>query len=318
MEIDKIIIVTRLTRLEENVKRFNTKAQASFFVKKRGQSFEDYEVEDDHYRHARDVVVKAIPPGIKFQIIDRNFLPNFLFGPKDAIITLGQDGLVVNVAKYLNGQTIIAINPDPERFDGILLPFRENEALGAIDSLLGDKFNIRNVSMARVDMNDGQKLYAFNDLFIGPSSHISARYTIHYGKKIERQMSSGIIVSTPAGSTGWISSLFNMANGISHFQGKKNIIKNKSMGWEEKKLTFVVREPFRSQWSGVEIVAGEVSGDQELILESHMAEKGVIFSDGMESDFMEFNSGATARIHLAEKTTKLLMNNNTPAGTVAK
>ncbi len=307
MEIEKIILVIRATRLQESVQRFSSKAQAKFFVQSRGQSFDDYEKEDSNYQYARDQVAHAIPPDIKLQVIDRSFLPNFVFGPKDVVMTLGQDGLVVNTAKYLNGQPIIAVNPDPDRFDGILLPFQIPTLAQAVNSLLKGSPRIRNITMAKVELNDGQSLFAFNDFFIGAKSHTSARYTIKFQGRQERHSSSGVVISTPAGSTGWLSSLFNMAKGIAGFQGDKSELGGMRLDWDERRLIFIVREPFRSKWSSADLVAGEISEQNKIVLESHMPEAGVIFSDGMESDFLEFNSGTTASIGLAEKMTRLVV-----------
>jgi NAD kinase len=309
MEIDKIILITRPTRLEDASRRYNTKSQAKFFVQSRGQSFDDYEREDENYARARDLTLKAFPADARVQVVDRSFLPNLLFGPRDLVVTLGQDGLVVNAAKYLDGQPILAINPDPARFDGVLLPFRPEDAFNAVVGIQEGRLAERSISMARVDLNDGQKLYAFNDFFIGARSHISARYTLHYRKKTERHSSSGLIVSTPAGSTGWLSSMFNMARGVARFAGVKGLepVQPRAIAWEERRLVFVVREPFRSNWSGADLVVGDIGEGDELRIESHMPESGVIFSDGMEADFLEFNSGATAVVKLAEKTTRLLL-----------
>lgn len=308
MEIDRIVIVTRLTRLEENERKFNTKAQAKFFVEKRGQSFKDYEVEYDNYMFAREKIVKTIPKEIKFQVIDRNFLPNFIFTNKDLILTLGQDGLVVNTAKYLNGQKIIGVNPDTARFDGILLPYNIENASAGMHSVFNGTDITTDITMAKIELNDGQSLYAFNDFFIGTNSHISARYSIEYNKLKETQISSGVIISTPAGSTGWLSSLYNMTKGINKFSNIKTDIKNMQLNWEEKKLVFMVREPFKSKWSQTEIVAGLIKEKQALRIESFMAEKGIIFSDGMENDFIEFNSGAISFVSIADKSTKLVLN----------
>ncbi|HMV45016.1 MAG TPA: NAD+ kinase [Leptospiraceae bacterium] len=307
MDIEKIVLVIRATRLQESVQRFSTKAQAKFFVKSRGQSFDDYEKEDSNYQYARDQVTHAIPSDIKLQVIDRSFLPNFVFGPKDIVMTLGQDGLVVNTAKYLNGQPIVAVNPDPERFDGILLPFQISTLPKAMHSLLKGSPRIRNITMGKVQLNDGQSLFAFNDFFVGARSHISARYTIKFRGREERHSSSGVIVSTPAGSTGWLSSVFNMAKGIANFRGDNSDLSPSRLEWDERRMIFVVREPFKSKWSGSDLVAGEISEQNNIILESHMPESGVIFSDGMESDFLEFNSGTTATIALAEKFTRLVV-----------
>ena len=63
-------------------------------------------------------------------------------------------------------------------------------------------------------MIDGQRLLAFNDLFIGARTHVSARYRVEYAGKQEQQSSSGLLVSTGAGSTGWLSSVMNMPSAV--------------------------------------------------------------------------------------------------------
>jgi len=175
--------------------------------------------------------------------------------------------------------------------------------------------------MGRADLNDGQSLLAFNDFFVGTQLQTSARYTIHYRNVEERHISSGIVVSTPAGSTGWLSSFYHMTKGINAFLGndlpssfsktfvKKSKIEDAApfrMDWEDRKMVFMVREPFRSQWSQSEIVAGEIGEREDLILESLMPEGGIIFSDGMLDDFLQFNSGSAVRIHLAAEKAELV------------
>ncbi len=132
-------------------------------------------------------------------------------------MTLGQDGLVANTAKYAGAQPIVAVNPEPIRFDGILLPFLPDQARTAVGQVLDAKAAVREVTLADATLNDGQRLLAFNDLFLGARSHVSALYRIVCGKRSETQSSSGVLVSTGAGSTGWISSVFNMASGCDEF-----------------------------------------------------------------------------------------------------
>src|ERR1700746_4011675 len=120
----KIVLVTRKTRLEELVERFNTREQAKFYIEHMGLDFSDYDREHATYagavRQLRRDLEGLLP---KLQVIDRGFLPTFLFTPEDLVVTIGQDGLVVNTAKYLSGQPVVAVNPDPSRYDGILLPY---------------------------------------------------------------------------------------------------------------------------------------------------------------------------------------------------
>ena len=218
------------------------------------------------------------------------------------------DGLVVNTAKYLSGQPLLAFNPDPEHIDGILLPFRVKDAPGALRRLLAGQASIRQVSMAEAFLNDGQALLAFNDLFIGIQSHASARYHIRAGDRDEEQSSSGIIVSTGAGATGWLSSLFNMAEGMwTAFGGAPAELPRLSLSWEADRLVFVVREPFASKTSSARLVCGVITPESPLLLESHMPDSGLIFSDGVQNDFLAFNAGARATIRLAEKKTCLVV-----------
>lgn len=309
MDFEKIVLVTRKTRLDGLVERFNTIGQAKFYIEHSGGDFALYEREHAAYMNALGDLRSSLQKLAKLQEIERGFLPNFLFAPGDLVVTIGIDGLVVNTAKYLDGQPVIAVNPDPAHVDGLLLPFNVQSAIPVVQNMLKGKIHTRKISMAEVLLNDGQSLLAFNDLFIGVKSHISARYSIHFANEEEHHSSSGILISTGVGSTGWLSSMFNMANGLygAFAKDKHQALEPMQMNWESDRLVFVVREPFISKTSSAEIVSGLVTPEFPLVIESEMAENGVIFSDGVESDYLPFNSGAVATISLAKKKTQLVV-----------
>ncbi len=302
---EKLVLVTRRTRLDELIARFNTRAQAKFYIEHSGGDFGDYEREHDAYARARDEVWDAMDLGIPRQQVDRSLVPTFLFGTHDVIVTLGQDGLVANTAKYAGARPIVGVNPDPPRFDGVLLPFLPVQSRAAIGRVLEGKARLRAVTLAEATLADGQRLLAFNDLFIGARTHVSARYRIRAASGMEAQSSSGVLISTGAGSTGWLSSVFNMAAGISTFSGGRRGTPVR-LDWEDPRLVFVVREPFTSRHSASEIVAGWVAEEEPLILESLMPSGGVIFSDGVEADFLRFDAGAVARIGVARERASLV------------
>ncbi|MGN6552942.1 MAG: sugar kinase [Verrucomicrobiota bacterium] len=321
---NKIVLVTRPTRLAELVIRFNTVSQARFYVEHQGADFSDYIREDETYHRALSEAQLALAQVGRVQIVDRGFLPNFVFAPDDTVVTLGQDGLVANTLKYLNGQPVVGVNPDPERWDGRLLPFRVSDLPKVMPEVVLRKRHMRSVTMAKAALNNGQSLYGVNDLFIGPKTHCSARYLIRSAEASETQSSSGVIVSTGMGSTGWLKSLLTGAAAITQtagstlrhqatadlFEGASN--KKKSNGkvrmnvksefaWDANYLFYTVREPFPTNTTGASLVFGRVTAETPLILESRMAENGVIFSDGIEKDFLEFNSGTQAVIGIAER-----------------
>jgi NAD kinase len=302
----KLVIVTRKTRLQELVERFNTRSQARFYLEHAGGDFAGYEREDDAYRSSLEVLRRSLDFEMPQQLVDRTLVPTFQFQTEDLVVTLGQDGLVANTAKYVGNQPIVAVNPEPGRFDGILLPFLPEQARSAVAKVIEAKAKIHEVTLAEIRLEDGQRLLAFNDLFIGARSHVSALYRISRGEKSEVQSSSGVLVSTGAGSTGWLSSVFNMAAGVARFCGGTGLTPLR-MPWEDRRLIYVVREPFVSRHSQAGIVVGMLESGEELALESLMPSGGAVFSDGMEADFLQFNSGAIAKVRAAEQRARLVV-----------
>lgn len=305
MSVEYAIIIKNKTRLETLIEKFNTKAQARFYIESLGGDFNDYENENEIFHSSLSKVQRNLSTVLKNKIVERSFLPSFIFNHKQVIVTVGQDGLVANTAKYVKQIPIVAINPDPERFDGVLLPFNTDNFLAAIDNVITNNYKSKLTSFAEAKLNDGQRLIAFNDLFIGATSHVSARYQIKYNNKTEEQSSSGIIVSTQAGSTGWLSSIFNMSFGIHKFIEKDNS-KKKYAKLKDNQLMFAVREPFASKRSQVETIAGIITGQSKLVIQSFMPSNGLIFSDGIETDFLKFNSGAIATIGIADEKANLV------------
>jgi NAD kinase len=305
MSFEYAIIVKSKTRLESLIERFNTKAQAKFYIERLGGNFEEYEIEDQIFKNALNSLQTQLSNVIKNKTIDRQYISSYIFSKKNIIIVIGQDGLVANTAKYSVNLPIIAVNPDIERYDGILLPFNISNFIHGVENVLTDNYNAKIMRFAEAKLNDGQRLLAFNDLFIGASSHASAHYKITFKNKTEQHSSSGIIISTSAGSTGWLSSIFNMAYGITNMFDKNLTLKQPKL--KEEDLLFAVREPFKSIRTQTEITAGIIRNNT-LTVESFMPNNGIIFSDGVENDFLKFNSGSIATIGIAKETANIVMN----------
>jgi NAD kinase len=306
---EKVVIVTRRTELEELVARFNSVPQARFYLEHAGQVFAPIAERHAQYHVVLEKVRHAVPRGLKSQVIDRAFLPQFLFGEADLVMTVGPDGLVVNVAKYLQAQPVFALNPDPGSIDGLLLPFTVERFAEAFQRTLQGEQPLRPVTMAQARLNDGQTLLAFNDLFIGARSHVSARYEIAQDGRRETQSSSGVIVSTGAGSTGWLQSVYAGAAAVVMALGGtvQPPPERGRLPWDTDHLMYAVREPFPSKATQTTLAFGAIDAERPLTLTSQMADNGVIFSDGMETDFLAFNAGSTATIGLAPNRVQLVV-----------
>ncbi len=305
----KVILVSRKTRLAELIARFNTEAQARFYIEHLGADFSDYQREHAAYSGALQQTQSILATLGRVQMLERSFLPNYVFGPNDIVLVLGQDGLVANTLKYLQGQSVLGVNPDPARWEGVLLPFQVGDLAKVLPEILFNHRPTRTVTMAQASLNNGQTLLGVNDLFIGPKSHGSARYSIELGDRQEHQSSSGVIVSTGLGSTGWFKSLITGAVGVAaSFQsGAPAAPPVTSFPWDSAYLRFTVREPFPSKTTAATLLYGQISAGCPLVLTSQMAENGVIFSDGIEADFLEFSSGTRASICLAEQRANLIL-----------
>lgn len=302
----RIILITRSTRLQELVARYNTVEQAKFQAEHLGLDFSDFLLEDRQYQFAlKQTSIKLEAHG-RLQILDRGFLPNFMF-PHDAlVVVLGQDGLVANTLKYLEGQAVLALNPDLNRWDGKLLPFEPKELDKLLPEIFANKRPTREVVLGIAKLSDGQQLLAVNDFYIGAKSHVSSRYQITSGDLHEQHSSSGIIVSTGLGSTGWLRSVLTGANAITGQSTKTAQLLENGFAWDSQRLIFSVREPFPSISSQASCVFGNVSNKKPLVIRSLMPEGGVIFSDGMEADGLEFRSGLEATISIAEQRGQLI------------
>ena len=304
----KVVLVTRRTRLEELVARYHTLAQARFYIEHLGAELSDYLCENAAYSASLQVAVQALHSWGRYQIVDRAYLPNFVFAADDIVVALGQDGLVANTMKYLSGQPLVGVNPEPSRWDGILLPFEAKDLSALIDEVAGERRATKSVTMAEARLSDGQTLRAVNDLFIGPRTHTSALYDIQIGERHESHSSSGIIVSTGLGSTAWMKSIVTGSVRIANaLRATGDGYEYRPQPWDTELLTFAVREPFPSRSSSAELVYGTVTAERPLKLRSRMPENGVIFSDGMESDYLRFTAGLEATITVSERAGRLVI-----------
>lgn len=304
--MNKIVIITRKTRLAELIFKYNTLEQAKFYIEHMGADFSDYLIEDKNYRQAVKQVMEIAGRYARVQEIDREFVPNMIFGKEDIVIAVGQDGLVANVMKYLEGQPLIGVNPDTRRWDGVLLPFEAGEMTELLPKVISGSYNGRDVTMAEAVTRDGQRMLAVNDLFIGCRTQASARYDVRWNQREENQSSSGIIISTGLGSTGWYRSIMTQARKMAEIF-KCGTLAEPSIAWDAPRLVFVVREPYPSRSTQADIVYGQIHPTDSFQVVSKMPVNGVVFSDGMEEDAIHFLSGMEVTVGIAEKKGRLVV-----------
>jgi NAD kinase len=306
MVLDKIVVVTKKTMLEELLLEHATISQTRFYLESRGKNFDKYLNSHQEYISTISDTIKNLPNEYKKQIIDKSLLSTYQFDEHDIIIVVGDPGLFVNTAKYSKLQPIISITGEPKQYDNIFTTCVPTQIRKKIQNLVKGDIKIEELTMAQAVLDDGQTLLALNDLFIGKKTHVSARYTLSQDKITEAQSSSGIVVSTGTGSTAWMNSLFVGAYGI---LGRANSIEKANLEIFERNsnyLRYFVREPFPTKTTSCEMITGYVNFEHPLNIISNMVEDGVIFSDGIEKDYISFNAGASVKIMPAKNKVQLV------------
>ena len=276
----RAVVVTRPTDYETLLLRHGTREQARFFLRSRGEKLDDAEARHGVVAEALHKVVAAIPSAWRRARVGRADLHRFLFEPEDLVVAVGQDGLVANVAKYARGRCVVGVNPSRKLFDGVLVR-HPPEAMGDLYAQFargGLPFEER--ALVQAVTSDGQSLLALNEIYVGHRTHQSSRYVLALGDRRERHSSSGLIIATGTGASGWAKSV-----------SRRRVDAAPLPGPTSPDLAFYVREAWPSVRTGTDLTDGLITPGEELIVASEMNEGGVVFGDGIEDDRLELPYG---------------------------
>jgi NAD kinase len=293
--VPRVVVVRRKTDYTLLLEQHGTHEQARFFLKTRDQDVDHVRERHEQVQRQLELVTGAIPNAWRRAQVDRSDLHRFLFEPEDLVVAFGQDGLVANLAKYLDGQPVIGINPEPERNDGVLVPCRAEHARDLMEATAAGAIALERRTMVCAELDDGQRLVALNEIFVGHRSHQSARYQIRWRSDDERQSSSGVVIATGTGATGWARSIHRQRHTVVQLPTP-----------QERRLAFFVREAFPSVATGTRLTDGELGDGDPLELVSRMDGGGVAFGDGIEDDRLTFGWGRRLSVGLAKKTLALV------------
>ena len=292
----RVVIVTRPTELDRVLARHGTYAQAKFAMRTWGQDIEVVRDRHERFEDALAEVTAQVPLDWRRARVTREQLDRFLFAPEDIVVAVGQDGLVANVAKYVSTQPVIGINPDPDEYAGVLVKHHAKRTRRLLLGVVHERCELqeRRMVVARTAM--GMELRALNEIFVGHRSHQSARYAIACRGCAERQISSGLIIATGTGATGWARSI--LAQRGAPIDPPRP---------EEGRLIYLVREAYASPSSGTSITQGALVDGESLELVSHMEQGGVAFGDGIEDAPLPLPFGMTLTVSLAPGALRLIV-----------
>ncbi|MFI9629030.1 hypothetical protein [Streptomyces sp. NPDC052042] len=292
----RAVLVHRTTEYEELLARHGTHGQAAFFLSSRGRSIDEVVARHRRTRQALTDVAAAVPLQWRRSRVERADLDRFLFGPEDVVVVVGQDGLVANTAKYLTGQPVVGIDTDPGRNPGVLVRHRPPDAGALLRAAASPGGRTEELTMVEAVADDTERLLALNEICFGPPGHQTARYRLcadTSGTPAEPQASSGVLVGTGTGATGWIRSLWQERHSALRLPAPTDA-----------RLLWFVREAWPSPATGTSLVAGELERGQGLRLTVE-SDRVVVFGDGMEADALELTWGQSVRLGVAATSLRL-------------
>ncbi len=182
----------------------------------------------------------------------------------DLILSVGGDGTLLEVSRYAGDTPVLGVNSDPVRSTAFFCAADRTTIGQRFGDLLNDALALTSLARLQLAINDQVlPFYALNDLLI---AHINpaamAVYDLSIGAECERQKSSGIWLSTAAGSTAGI----RAAGG-------------RVLPLHSRKRQYLVREPYAGNGQRYRLLKGAVSPDTAIEVTSRMR-RGRVFIDG--------------------------------------
>lgn len=290
----RVVTVVRRTQLEDVLAQHPTRGQAEYFLRTRGDGLDRLRAIHDKVVAARRAVAAAVPDDCRRATVERADLGRFLFAPEDIVVVVGQDGLVANVAKYLDNQLVVGIDPSDGANPGVLVRHAPTAAVDVVAQAVAGALPVETRTKVAARLDDGQVLDALNEVFVGHAGHQSARYDLAVGGKPPvAQSSSGVIVGTGTGATGWCASL------AGQHRDAPELPEPTSTG-----LAWFVREAWPSPTTDVSRTSGVLTAREELRL-TIRSESLVVFGDGMEDDRLVATWGQVVTVTTADRPLRL-------------
>lgn len=292
----RVVVVHRRTEYDELLARHGTRGQAAFFLRSRDRDIAEVDARHDAITQARQQVASAIPADWRRGTVERADLAHFLFAPDDIFVVVGQDGLVANTAKYLDGQPVLGLNPEPLVNPGVLVRHPVEACAELLVTVAAGRSQIQQRAMVHATTDDGQQLLALNEAYLGSPGHQSSRYRLELADgSRERQSSSGVLVGTGTGASGWCRSVW---------QERQSALRLPAP--QETALCWFVREAWPSPATGTRHTEGLLTEPQTLRVSAE-SDDLVVFGDGIEGDRIPLSWGQTVTFRVAARRLALVL-----------
>lgn len=208
----------------------------------------------------------------------------------DLVISIGGDGTALGASHYVRGGALIGVNSAPGDSVGHFCSVNRKNFAARLDAALSGKVKPKELARLQIVLDEKPlPELALNDVLIAHQCTASTtRYLLKVGRREEEHRSSGIWISTAAGSTA----------GIGSAGGKK-------MPLGSKRIQYLVRELYREPKRTYSLTRGFIEAGEEILVASKMA-AGELYIDGAKTRY-EFPFGARAKISVAQSALRLFL-----------
>ena len=243
------------------------------------------------YKSTLDLVKSVLKKyGVNYNLADRDKLKKEQFLGKDLIIAIGGDGTFLRAAHFVDNEVLFGVNADVNNKEGFFMEGNKKNFESKVKKIINNEIIIKKLIRLECSINNRKiPALALNEFYIGPKkAYHSAKYIIQFGGIRERHKSSGVLVTTPAGSYAWASSCLV-----------------KKMPLDSRNFQFVVREPYRGKiFKNYRLKSGVLDRNQKIRIVSEMLD-GVIVADSVGKEF-EFKNSSEAAIKISKNLVNLL------------
>lgn len=228
------------------------------------------------------------------QFIARDDLAESVNQDADLVIAFGGDNHFVYVSHFAKSAMILGINSDPQRSDGALTSLTADQCEEALQALTRGDYSIEEWPRLEALVNGKPLPLTTSELFVGERERVyMSRYVLKHGDVEETQKSSGLLITTGAGSTGW----YDSACRYLHPDG--NVFAR-----TEPKFVFLATEPSKGRLNRSKLLEGTVQAGESLRIQSLNDSSGLVSVDSL--DEVLFSRGATLEVRISPHALKVI------------
>ena len=244
-----------------------------------------------HNYHTLEKVQKCLR-GLKvnYKAVRRTNLTPQTCKDADLIIVVGGDGTFLKTTRHVFDDTpVLPVSSDTKYNEAFYSKATPQDFAKKFEKLINGKSTTVKLPRLEAKINGKTaKALAVNEVFVGSAHpYQTSRYVLKVKRKEEFQKSSGVLITTRSGRTGWA---------MSAAKKRLNVPKNG--------LGYVVREPYSGRLTKPKLLQGVLTPQNKIKIKSSM-HRGIVVIDSSSKE-LKFTDGSKLEVTISKKTLTLV------------